>query len=821
MRGVCRLHPGGGAGDEKGVSFRPFRAYCAFQLLAISIYSIVPGGSGWMHIVWQLVIGWTAAGSAVAAIRHHRPTGAAAWYLFAGGVFLNCTGILVAAIDSRFFGHTESPMLGDAFWLSLYPALVVGMGLLIRRRTVGRDWTMLVDTITISTGLGLLSWVFMIRPQAMDPRLHMVARAIVGAYPVSDMVVLALMVRLLLGGSMRIASFKLMVGALVGFLGTDIGWAVYSHLGQTPSPIMQRAFEMGSLVGYALVGAAAVHPSVAQVALPAPRRRGALSPLLLGGLTMASLIAPAVLIFEAFRNQIIDGVAIALCSAVLFLLVVVRMVQLVRRVELRTAELAERNRSVRRVLDTVNEGLLTVSGDGWLAEERSAMIDRWFKPWTGKVRFTDYMRAVDEQFADAFELGHQALREGTLPAELCLDQMPARLRAQGRAFHVGYLPIDDEDHEHGLLVVIHEVTAQLKLARQEAEQRELLAMFQYFARDRTGFVTFFDEATQLIERSVWVSDDRLTQGRLIHTLKGNASLAGLHLLAELCHEAEDELDELPDMQVTPGILALRARWLALAEAFRELVGEDRLDVIELHARELDRLTAELKRGLPAATVAARLETWRCEPVERSLERLAEHARALTQELGKGEAVIEIECPSAELRLDPRRWAPLWTELVHVVRNAVDHGFETQEERRAGEKPPRPRLRLGAFLRGSQFTIEIEDDGRGIDWAAIERSAVARGLPAADEHQRLAALLAPGVSTRDEVSATSGRGVGMAAVQARVRSFEGTMAVDSRPGAGTCWRFSFPGGRELSAISYQLSVPESAPDPTPVRSGADS
>jgi two-component system chemotaxis sensor kinase CheA len=130
-------------------------------------------------------------------------------------------------------------------------------------------------------------------------------------------------------------------------------------------------------------------------------------------------------------------------------------------------------------------------------------------------------------------------------------------------------------------------------------------------------------------------------------------------------------------------------------------------------------------------------------------------------------------------------------MVHVVRNAVDHGFETQEERRAGEKPARPRLRLGAFLRDHQFTIEIEDDGRGIDWAAIERSASARGLPAADDRQRLAALLAPGVSTRAEVSATSGRGVGMAAVQARVRSFDGTMAVDSRPGGGTCWRFSFP------------------------------
>src|SRR4029450_8208150 len=113
----------------------------------------------------------------------------------------------------------------------------------------------------------------------------------------------------------------------------------------------------------------------------------------------ASLIAPAVLIFEALRQEISDGVAIALSSAVLFLVVVVRMAQLVRRVEERTSELDERNRSVRRVLDTVTEGLLTVGRDGVLAQERSAMIDRWFGPFAPQTRFWDYVSAIDPDFA--------------------------------------------------------------------------------------------------------------------------------------------------------------------------------------------------------------------------------------------------------------------------------------------------------------------------------------------------------------------------------------------------------------------------------------
>jgi HPt (histidine-containing phosphotransfer) domain-containing protein len=782
------------------VSSRLFRSYLGVQLLSIAAFAFVPA-DGWAHSIWQMAIGWFAALFVLVGMRHYKPDAPGPWYLFGGGVLLNSTGILVAGILQRVYNIVQEPMLADAFWLCLYPGLVMGLGLLVRRRTVGRDWSTLVDTITISTGLGLLSWVFIIRPQAIDPQLHLLARATVAAYPVSDLVVLAMLVRLLIGGGGRSPSVRLIVGGLLGFLGSDIGWAVYSNIGVTAPMSVQRGFEICSLMGYVLVGAAAVHPSVAELTVKAPPRQARLSPVLLAGLTVASLIAPAVLIFEAVRREITDGVAIALCSAVLFLLVVIRMAQLVRRVELRTRELADRNRSVRRVLDTVNEGLLTVSRDGWLAEERSAIIDSWFGPWRGKLRLVDYIRAIDDDFADAFELGHEALLEETLPVELCLAQLPTRLRRGDRRYRVGYLPIVDEGRQGALLVVINDVTDQLQLAQHDAEQRELLALFQAFTRDRAGFLSFFDEANQIIEGAVWSADDRTTQKRLIHTLKGNARLAGLDVIAELCHKAEDELEELPEMKVTPGILALRSRWLNLAEAFRDLVGDGRRDVVELQAEDLDQLCDELGRGLPPSTVAARLRAWRCEPVARALERLGDHARSLAKQLGKGDVEIDVSAEGGDLRLDPRRWGPLWAEMVHVIRNAVDHGFESPDERRAAAKSPLPRLRLSASVRGDEFTIDIEDDGRGIDWAAIERAAAARGLPARDARERLTALLTAGVSSRTEISEISGRGVGMAAVEARVRAFEGTMDVESQVGAGTRWRFSFP----LSAVGPYAAV----------------
>src|SRR5204863_9791367 len=102
------------AGDEGGVSFRLFRPYLAVQAMAIAIFAFIPA-DGWTHTLWQVAVGWTAAAFVVAGMRRHRPPGAAAWYLFGGGVFLNSTGILVAGIMARLFNVIQEPQPADAF----------------------------------------------------------------------------------------------------------------------------------------------------------------------------------------------------------------------------------------------------------------------------------------------------------------------------------------------------------------------------------------------------------------------------------------------------------------------------------------------------------------------------------------------------------------------------------------------------------------------------------------------------------------------------------------------------------------------------------
>jgi two-component system chemotaxis sensor kinase CheA len=449
---------------------------------------------------------------------------------------------------------------------------------------------------------------------------------------------------------------------------------------------------------------------------------------------------------------------------------------------------ARSNQELRLVLATVNQGLLSVTGDGVLAPERSAIVTRWFGPPAPGATFVDYFTPIDEHFAQSFKVNYDALIEDVMPLQVCLAQLPSRLRHGALTFEVSYLPLGSGGQD-GLLVVIDDITPQLEAAQHDVEQRELLAAFQSFTRDRAGFLVFLDEASRLVQGALAASSDLATQKRLLHTLKGNAATMGLMSIARLCHELEDELETDGRVHSTPSLQALGDRWLAFTAAVRPFVADRHRGMVEVPAEELAALARELQAGMPVERAVARLTSLGFEPMEIHLGRLAAQARALSERLGKGEPIVQIEGQGP--RLDPARWASLFAELGHLVRNAVDHGFESPEQRALAGKSTPPRLRLGGGLRDGALEIEIEDDGRGIDWQALRRSAEKQGIVAETEDELTAAVFALGVTSREQVDETSGRGVGMAALHARVRELGGTITVNSRPGLGTRWKLSFP------------------------------
>jgi two-component system chemotaxis sensor kinase CheA len=457
------------------------------------------------------------------------------------------------------------------------------------------------------------------------------------------------------------------------------------------------------------------------------------------------------------------------------------------KVQERTRELADRNRDMRLVLDNVNQGFLTLSTSGRLAQERSAIVDRWFGSYAGETKFVDYIAKVDAMYAASFGIGYEALIEDVLPRELCLEQMPTRLRHDGREFRCSYFAITKGEQLDGLLIVINDVTAELQHARQEAERKEILAMFEALTKDRSGFLCFIDESNELFKQ-VREADLPL-QKRILHTLKGNAALVGFAIVANLCQRAEDALASRLTPLPAEALVPLEQRWATLNGVLKTFLGDKGRDVLELRSRDVEKLEEEIRAGASAARLLDRLASWWLEASELPLGRLARYAAALAMRLGKGE--IEVEIQAHGVRLSPKAWAGFWTDLVHVVRNAVDHGLETEAERASAGKTGAPRLRFSTAVSDRTLLVEVEDDGRGINWEGVKGAAIQMGLPAATEDDLLRALFALGLSTKGKVTTVSGRGVGLSAIRHQVDDLGGQITVISKPKQGTCFRFTFP------------------------------
>ncbi|MDQ1643930.1 MAG: hypothetical protein QOJ50_114 [Cryptosporangiaceae bacterium] len=314
---------------------QPWKRFGCLAAVLIAGYQILPENI-WVRTVWQLGAGYGAVIAIVAGIRRMDPKHRLPWWCFAVAIGASTTGIAASTLISVVFHQAGYPSLADPWWLSLYPAGAIGLGLMIRRRHASRDWTAMVDTTTITTGLGLLAWLFVIQPAAMSHEVTLLGRIVQAAYPVGDVLLLAMLVRLMRGAGSRGVAHWLMTGSVALFLLGDASWIIVGDLGldiaALPSPV-SRALQMVYLAAYAAFGIAALHPSAARVcdpATPRPPRRSAVQRALL---TFASMVAPAVLLAGILQGAVTGGVAVAVGSAALFLLVVTWIARLLRQLE--------------------------------------------------------------------------------------------------------------------------------------------------------------------------------------------------------------------------------------------------------------------------------------------------------------------------------------------------------------------------------------------------------------------------------------------------------------------------------------------------------
>ncbi len=335
------------------------------------IYLAIPSSVPLPALVPRLVLYQGVSASAVVAlvvgVRRHRPGNLSPWYLLIAGQVIYLLADLTFYTLRDLLHSDAFPSAADLLYVCHYPFVVIAVLQLARSRSSGSDREGLIDASIIAIGVGVLSLVFLIEPAVAGTEEPLLVRSAAAAYPVMDTLVLAVAVRLPVGGGLRRPALYLLISSLGVLLATDTGYMYLQLRGlyQTDN-LAGRVLDAGWLAFYLLLGASALHPSMRTLSERDMRSHSRLGRGRLAFLASAALLTPAAIVLQSFRGDQQDTAVLAVACAALFLLVIYRMSGLIRQVETSATELRERGAALETALSSLEK----------VETERKHLLDR-------------------------------------------------------------------------------------------------------------------------------------------------------------------------------------------------------------------------------------------------------------------------------------------------------------------------------------------------------------------------------------------------------------------------------------------------------------
>jgi len=246
----------------------------------------------------------------------------------------------------------------------------------------------------------------------------------------------------------------------------------------------------------------------------------------------------------------------------------------------------------------------------------------------------------------------------------------------------------------------------------------------------------------------------------------------------------DKIDKVMDL--TGEVVLVRNRLLNIAHRLDQHYPDDEnVQSLTEAVSFLDLITSDMQLGVMKM---------RMQPIQKVFSKFPRLVRDLSGQLGK---LVDLKLSGEDTEVDRSVIEEIGDPMVHIIRNAMDHGLEMPQDRRAAGKSERGTIFIGASQKGNQIVIEVSDDGRGINLEKVKRKAIERKLISEDEAARLSEetainlLFLPGFSTNDVATEISGRGVGMDVVKTNISKLNGTVEVTTVSGKGSTFTIRIP------------------------------
>jgi two-component system chemotaxis sensor kinase CheA len=442
-----------------------------------------------------------------------------------------------------------------------------------------------------------------------------------------------------------------------------------------------------------------------------------------------------------------------------------------KMVQERTAELSRLNQTLSALLDSLGQGFFIFDQDGHCHDVFSKACLDLLEKTPAQQKVWNVLN-LPENKVDGFKKWMSTAFSEMLPFEDLAPLAPQSFQhSEARSIQLEYFPLRSEDSQIQSVVVMATDRTDLVAAQKEAEvEKSKVQQVLKIIQNKKQISLFISETqsqlTQLhqIKNKPVAADSLETLKRLLHTLKGNAALYSIQSLADRAHHFEtliSEAGQAPLLDWTGTLDLLDKDFQSFLSLKNELLPAQENEATELTIKDYFL------------------------PFESEIQKIS-------LQLNKKVKPLAIDYPE-KLDLDERKYAPLFSSMIHFMRNSLDHGLELPNIRTQKGKDEFGQIKIEFKTRGPSLEIHISDDGAGLNYDRLRSKAKEKGYPAESMSEQQLALLIfeASFSTQENVTEISGRGVGLDAVKENVKLLHGQIEVSSVKDQGTRFKIAVP------------------------------
>lgn len=457
-------------------------------------------------------------------------------------------------------------------------------------------------------------------------------------------------------------------------------------------------------------------------------------------------------------------------------------------------QVLERTHTIRTIIDNVRSGFLLIGPDHCVMEGfTKSCRDILGQTIEIGMQFTELFD-LDKRSRDHVDLSLDQVFTDLLPEEASLRQIGERFSIKDRIIKCQAAVVRNNDgHVQSILFTLNDNTELEQAENENFHNQSLLNII----RDQLAFKAFIQEALEELQQAMQaISNSKNHQTNLLlHTLKGNFASFGLNAISEHIHELEWK-----DTLCASDLQSLSTAIQAFIDANQDIFGFDHRTIGEesYHIRkaDLDEIKSKLQTTNDPKVMTEILQEWEHElrqtPVKRLIHHLEDNLYRLAHKMNKE---VSFKVIGGHTMIDQERYRDVFQNLVHLIRNSIDHGIEYPEDR--GDKPTQGQITFEVEKNESVLKMSLADDGAGIDLEKLKQRILSKGLLPACEFEQLDKdsllkyIFVEGFSTREDVTILSGRGMGLPALKSSVDELAGKITVNTKTGLGTRVEIEFP------------------------------